>query len=243
MKKRFAVFDLDGTLFRWQLFHELVFELSSMELFPANVSVKLEHTFSQWRGLHATWEEYENEIISAVEGHITSINPTDLEIAAAKVIERSGHKVYAYTARLAKSLKSQGYVLIAMSGSQQEIAEIFAKKHGFDYCVGMVLERTPQETYSGNFERFVVDKKGTLLKEFIIEHNLTLDSSYAVGDSESDSAMLDIVENPIAFNPSSELYESACKKKWPIVIERKDMAYRLEWSESGYTVTYAEELM
>lgn len=242
MKQRFAVFDIDGTLFRWQLFHELVFELSNMGLFPADVSENLEHTFSQWRGLHATWAEYETEIIKAVQGYITTIKPKDLEAAAAVVVERSGHKLYAYTSNLTKTLKKQGYVLIAMSGSQQEIVEIFAKKHGFDFYIGMVLERSADGTYTGNYERFVVDKKGDLLTEFITEHDLTLDGSYAIGDSDGDIPILQIVEHPIAFNPSSELYEVAVTNHWPIVIERKNMAFRLEWKESSYTLTEAEEL-
>lgn len=243
MKQQFAVFDIDGTLFRWQLFHELVFELSSMGLFPDDVSEKLEHTFSQWRGLHATWAEYESEIIKAVQGYITTIKPKDLEKAAAVVVERSGHKLYAYTSNLAKTLKKQGYVLIAMSGSQQEIVEIFAKKHGFDYYIGMVLERSIKDEYTGNYERFVVDKKGSLLTEFIAKHNLSLVDSYAVGDSDGDIPMLEMVEHPIAFNPSSELYEAAIERHWPIVLERKDMAYRLEWQGSGYSLIAAEELL
>lgn len=242
MKQKFAVFDIDGTLFRWQLFHELVFELSSMGLFPTDVSKKLEYTFSQWRGLHATWAEYETEIINAVQGYITTIDPKDLEAAAAVVVERSGHKLYAYTSNLAKSLKKQGYLLIAMSGSQQEIVEIFAKKHGFDYYIGMVLERSAEDTYTGKFERFVVDKKGVLLTNFIAEHDLSLDGSYAVGDSDGDIPMLELVEHPIAFNPSSELYEAAISKHWPIVLERKDMSFRLEWRKSGYVLAETEEL-
>ena len=243
MKRKFAVFDIDGTLFRWQLFHELVFELSSMGLFPADVSERLEQAFLEWRGLHATWHEYESEVIHAVQGSITTIKPSQLELAAEHVVAKSGHKVYAYTSKLASDLKAQGFMLIALSGSQQEIVELFAKRHGFDYYIGLLHERTDGDAYSGNFERFVVDKKGEILREFIEEHGLTLEGSYAIGDSESDAPMLELVEHPIAFNPSSELVVIAQKRHWPIVLERKDMAYRIEWSEGRYIVTEAAEVL
>ena len=233
---RFAVFDIDGTLFRWQLFHELVFELNAHGLFPPDVGKQLEQAFLHWRGLQASWNDYEQEVVTAITSNITNITPRQLEAAAEMVVARSGHKVYAYTANLAKTLKNKGYTLIAISGSQQEIAEIFAKKHGFDYCIGMVHERTETGEFSGNFERFVVDKKGQLLKDFIIQYRLSFAGSYAIGDSASDAAMLELVEHPIAFNPNSELYQIATKHNWPVVIERKNIAYRLERSKHGYAV-------
>lgn len=233
---KFAVFDIDGTLFRWQLFHELVFELNAHGLFPPDVSKRLEQAFLHWRGLQASWNDYEQEVVAAITTNITEITPKQLEAAAELVVARSGHKVYAYTANLAKKLKSEGYLLVAISGSQQEIAEIFAKKHGFDYCIGMVHERTDAGIFSGDFERFVIDKKGQLLQEFVAEKQLSFSDSYAIGDSASDAAMLEIVEHPIAFNPNSELYRTATEHDWPVVIERKNIAYRLERTQSGYAV-------
>ena len=43
--KKIAVFDIDGTLFRWQLFHELVAELGKQGLFPKEVANKVEEKF------------------------------------------------------------------------------------------------------------------------------------------------------------------------------------------------------
>jgi HAD superfamily hydrolase (TIGR01490 family) len=225
--RKFAVFDIDGTLFRWQLFHELVFELSHEGCFPEDVSLKLTQAFAQWRGQSTTWDEYEQQVISAISDNITNIPTKQLEVAAKIVLNKSGNNVHAYTANLAKNLKAKGYYLLALSGSQQEIAEIFAKKHGFDQCIGMVHGRTDAETYSGVIERFVVDKKGTLLKSFVSTNNLSFKDSYGIGDSSSDIPVLELVEHPIAFNPNELLLETAKQNGWDIVIERKNIAYTL----------------
>ncbi len=236
MSQKFAVFDIDGTLFRWQLFHELVFELKDQRLFDAETSIALDKAFIDWRGLKSSWSDYESQVVSAIVNHITQIEPAELERAARRVVAKPGHKVYAYTAQLAKDLKGKGYFLLALSGSQQEIAEIFAKKHGFDACIGMVHERDASGKFTGNYERFVVDRKANIAKEFIEENNLTYTDSYAVGDSAGDIDMLQLVENPIAFNPSQELFDAATTHGWPIVIERKNIAYRLEKGSDGYTL-------
>ena len=59
------------------------------------------------------------------------------------------------------------------------------------------------------------------------KHGASWHDSIAVGDSPSDIAMLELVEKPIAFNPTGDLYELALEKKWPIIVERKNVVYDL----------------
>jgi HAD superfamily hydrolase (TIGR01490 family) len=236
MSKKFAVFDIDGTLFRWQLFHELVFALKDQQLFDADASIALDKAFIDWRGLKSSWSDYESQVVGAIETQISHIEPAELERTARQVVAKSGHKVYAYTANLVKDLKEKGYFLLAISGSQQEIAELFAHKHGFDACIGMVHERDANGKYTGKYERFVVDRKANIAKEYVQNHGLTYADSFAVGDSAGDIGMLELVENPIAFNPSQELFDAATANNWPIVIERKNIAYRLEKGNDGYSL-------
>ena len=54
-----------------------------------------------------------------------------------------------------------------------------------------------------------------------------LEGSTAVGDTESDIPMLEVVGHPIAFNPNTKLAEHAQEKGWRIVVERKDVIYEL----------------
>lgn len=236
MNQKIAVFDIDGTLFRWQLFHELVFELKDQGYLDADAGKSLEQALQDWRGLKASWSDYESQVVHAIEKHIIHINPPDLEKAAKRVVERSGHKVYAYTANLANTLKKQGYFLLAISGSQQEIAELFAAKHGFDACIGMMHAKDTAGKYTGAYERFTFGNKAQIAREFIANNGLTFEDSFAIGDSAGDIDMLEIVSNPIAFNPSQELYDAAIKNGWPIVIERKNVAYRLEKGNDGYVL-------
>jgi HAD superfamily hydrolase (TIGR01490 family) len=241
MKQKVAIFDIDGTLFRWQLFHELVYQLKDMGFFDKTVSARLEDAFLQWRGLTANWSDYENEVVSAIEKSITRIEPYKLEEAAQLVVNKSGHKVYAYTAQLAKELKEKGYFLLAISGSQQEVVELFAKKHGFDACLGLIHERNGNK-FTGQYERFVVNNKLQLAKDFIENHNLDLSGSYGIGDSSSDIPILSMVSNPIAFNPSNELLQAAERNNWPVVIERKNLMYRLEKGNHGYQLAETKVL-
>ena len=47
--KKLAVFDIDGTLFRWQLYHELVFRLKDLGYFNSDDAHELEAALTSWQ--------------------------------------------------------------------------------------------------------------------------------------------------------------------------------------------------
>ena len=155
--KKIAVFDIDGTLFRWQLYHELVFELKKLGYFTGE-ALDLDAALTSWQGRQISWSEYETKVVHVIEHNIATIAPDVLETAAKNVVEASGHKIYNYTAKLLRSLQAEGYFTIAISGSQHEIAEQFATRYGFDECIGSLWERR-DGTYTGHLSREVVGRK------------------------------------------------------------------------------------
>jgi phosphoserine phosphatase len=118
-------------------------------------------------------------------------------------------------------------MLVAISGSPSYMVSKFAKVLGFYEDFGSVYE-------SGNniFTGKVLNKeifldKAFVLKKFLRERKLQADwaNSLAVGDTETDVAMLELVGRPVAFNPNTSLAVQAKDKGWEIVVERKDVVY------------------
>ena len=46
----------------------------------------------------------------------------------------------------------------------------------------------------------VITRKGEILRELVQKYNVSWEGSVAVGDSPSDVAMLELVEQPISYN-------------------------------------------
>lgn len=227
-KQKFAVFDIDGTLFRSGLYREVFYELIKMGILPKEVSEETTRLHREWR--HRThgnaFEEFEEAMVGGFDKWLDKLRISDYEIAAKRVLDKKADNVYVYTINLLKSLQNQGYFTIAISGSQEELVEPFAQKYGFDAALGQKYERG-DEYFTGAIIKTHTGKD-KLVQRFIDAHNLTLDGSYAVGDSNGDAGMLELVEHAIAFNPTFELYEKAHKNGWKIVIERKNISYELE---------------
>lgn len=240
--KRFAVFDIDGTLFRWQLFHEIVFELVESGHLPAKVRHDIEETLLEWRGRKhpGSFHDYEMALVHAFLPHVPTIKVSALEDAADTVIRRCSTHVYMYTRSLIASLRQNRYTIIAVSGSQDEIVQRFAKVWDFDIAVGQVFE-TKNGFYTGAIPggKLLVEQKGNILKKLVKTHELSWKDSIAVGDSLSDAAMLQLVDQPIAFNPNDLLFKVAEENGWKVVIERKNMIYELEPKNGTYLLAHA----
>ena len=132
-----------------------------------------------------------------------------------------------YTRDMARRLKEAGYHLIAISGSPQEILDLFLKPLGFDRAWGTVLAQD-EGRYTGEVLQDPFKNKRQVLEEFLEEADVGLEGSVGVGDTLSDVGFLEMVRTPIAFNPNRRFFEVARQRGWPIVVERKDVIYNLQ---------------
>ncbi|PID32644.1 hypothetical protein CR956_01370 [Candidatus Saccharibacteria bacterium] len=238
--RKVAFFDIDGTLFRWQLYHELIFELKNMEKFSSDEISQIDRAFLGWQSRNKPWREYENTIFDIFEKKLTDISLDDIVLASKKVVERSGHKIHNYTFKLLKDLQKKDYFIVAISGSGQGIVEAFAKLYDIDKCIGHLYEIIDGK-FSGKTKRYTFNRKAEIVREVVESENLTLKDSIAIGDSYGDIGMLELVDNPIAFNPSKELLETAQQNGWKIVIDRKDIAYTLENQNGSIILAKTDE--
>ncbi len=238
--KRFAVFDIDGTLYRWQLYHELVEVLALENTFPHGAYDDIQEKWDAWRSGDLSFGEYEKSVVHTLLDNLPNV-PTDVfEKACDTVVVRSVHKTHAFPRNLLKKLKKQGYFVIAITGTQQELIERFGRHYGFDAVVGAIYERRDGR-FTGNMERMTIGRKPEILRELVEKHGLSWQDSVAIGDSDGDIDLLDIVEKPTAFNPSEGLFKHAKQAGWPIVIERKNIAYKLE--KKGHELVLAETIV
>lgn len=238
--RKLAIFDLDGTLYRWQLYHEVVFALKDKGVFPHDAVRTLDEAFASWNNRQGSFATYERHVVDTLLASLTGISPQMFDEVAREVSERSGRKTYRYTLALIERLKSEGYFLLAVSGSQQEVAELFARKFGFDDCIGSLYEREGDH-FTGKIVRFVPGNKAALIRDYADTHGFTLEHSVAVGDSDGDISMLELVDHPIAFNPNDRLLEAAEQHGWQVVVERKNVALTLEPQPDGrYTLVHTD---
>jgi HAD superfamily hydrolase (TIGR01490 family) len=233
----FAVFDIDGTVIRWQLYH-------AMNDVLARKGIINKQTFEQVRAARMNWKkrssnksfyDYEQILFRVFERELSGISLDELSEAAAEVFSEYKDQVYTYTRDLILTLKAKNYVLFAISGSPDIIIKKLVKYYGFDDFAASKYE-VRNARFTGVID-LPVGKKAVLLQQLIDKHHATIVNSVGVGDSEGDIDMLNMVEQPIAFNPSRQLVRFATKHHWPIIVERKNVIYSLNYHNDEYQLT------
>lgn len=226
--KKVAVFDVDGTIFRSSLLIELVEMLIERDIFPVSVRAVYKRAHDKWFNREGNYEDYVKAVVEAFMRHIKGVSYTDFDEAVKVVVSRNQHRVYRFTRDLVAELKKKDYYLLAISHSPKGVAELFCKKLGFDKVYGVFYELGPTDRFTGNIiDEHLISNKGAILKRAVQKEKLTLTGSIAVGDTESDLPLFEMVEKPICFNPNMALYRHAKRNKWKVVVERKDVIYEL----------------
>ena len=227
--KPVAFFDIDGTLFRSSLLIEVVEQLIKEDVFPADAGDDFLKKLQRWQDREGTYQEYINAVIATFLKHIKGVHYGEFADIGRRVVAVQSKFVYRYTRDLIKSLKADGYHLVAISQSPKTILDEFCEQYGFDKVYGRIYEIGPQDRFTGAItDVHLIENKANIVKRLFDKNaDLTPDRSIAVGDTDGDISLLEQVAEPICFNPNKALYTHAKRQGWQVVIERKDVIYHL----------------
>ncbi len=226
--RKFAVFDLDGTVARTSLYLASVHAMKRRGMLQLEDAATIDTTLKAWlsRDDDNAFEIYSQVTINSLEHALPTIKLAAYNSIVEEVIGNFGKRIYRYTTSLIKGLKTQDYLIFAVSGSELRMVETFCKNYGFDDWVGNRYEH--DDTYFTGKTGTTFKDKQQYIEELMNKHNCTIEDSIAVGDTQGDIQMLEFVKNPIAFNPNKTLYDHAVNVGWKIVVERKNVIYELE---------------
>lgn len=227
-KRRVAVFDVDGTIFRSSLLIQTVNRLIEKGVFPPQMRAVYEREYERWLNREGDYQEYIDAVVRAFVGHLKGVHYSALADAAEELVDEQWKRTYRYTRDLLADLKKRGYFLLAVSHSPKTVLDKFCPKLGFDKTYGLIYDIGPEECFTGEVvDPHLILNKAAIVRRAVEKEHLTLAHSIGVGDTESDIPFLELVAKPICFNPNQKLYRYAKREGWKVVVERKDVVYEL----------------
>lgn len=206
--RKFLVFDIDGTMFRWSLMIHLFLLLIDRGKFPGEIRDHANELHARWKRREggSAFEDYLLYLVDMFEQNIgNGLTSDDLRRAAEDVMKNNGDEVYVFARSLLRSAQEAGYVCIALSHSPQEIVELFGKKWGFDISVGTIMHAREDGRYTGSRD---LPEKPDVLRKIVKRHGLTWEESIGMGNTTSDVGMILETAVPILFNPTVEMDEA-----------------------------------
>ena len=226
--KKVAVFDIDGTVFRSSVIIALVEELIKRGVFPKQAKDIYEKRYLAWLNREGEYQEYIDALVESFVLHVRGVPYGTVADIGKEIMEEHGKRLYRYTRDLIKDLKKEGYYLLAISQSPKLVLDPLCKELGFDKTYGRIYEIGPQDEFTGEVaDVHLIANKANIVRRAVEKEGLTLTGSIGVGDTEGDIPMLEMVERAICFNPNQNLYTYAKRMGWEVVVERKDVIYKL----------------
>lgn len=224
-----ACFDIDGTLFRSSLLIALTDQLIKEDVFPSEARDEFIDAYTAWADRAGTYEEYIDAVVQSFCRHIKGVHYGVLADAGRRVVSVQQRRVYRYTRDLIDVLRTKDYFLAAISQSPKTVLDVFCEVYGFDKVYGRMYDIGPQDRFTGDIiDEVLIADKGAIIRRILDRHeDVTLQGSIAVGDTEGDIPLLEMVERPISFNPNQALYTHAKRRGWEVVVERKDVIYHV----------------
>lgn len=230
-----AFFDIDGTIYREGLITELFKKMIRYELInQSKWHSEVRPAFINWDKRQGDYDTYLLKMVDACSEAVTGTNPIHMEYMAKKVIEQKGDRVYTFSREKIFWHKEQGHKVIAISGSPIELVREMSGKYNMDDYRGTIYKVDKEGNYSGEIiPMWDAKSKEKAIKELIEKYDIDLGKSYAYGDTTGDFAMLKMVGNPFAINPTKELItkimvDEELKAKVNVIVERKDVTYLLD---------------
>lgn len=234
MKNVAAFFDIDGTLYRDSLMVEHFKRLIQTELIDTYLwHNHAKETYLNWAKRQGNYDDYLLEIAEIYVNALIGLDKPSIEFTSNMVIKLKADRVYMYTRSQIEWHKKQGHTIIFISGSPDYLVSKMAKKYGATDHKGTTYI-FKDNLFTGKIvPMWDSQNKDLAMNEFIEKYDIDLSKSYAYGDTNGDVSMFSRVAYPRAINPTKELLSQIksnpeLKEKMEIIIERKDVIYKLD---------------
>ena len=214
-KKTAAFFDVDGTLLKSTIVHcyiwmrslQMPFFLKHLWLIgflPKIVYYLILDSISRTRFNQVFYRNYRG------------LEAAEMKALSVKMFETYMRpKIFAEAVSQIQEHKEQGTAVVLVTGSLDFIIQPIADYLVVDAVLAPQLrEQNGQFTGELTTAPLIGEAKAKAMRNYADQHEISLEESYAYGDSQSDLPMLECVGNPVVVNPGKALRQKALESGW-----------------------------
>ena len=195
-----AVFDLDGTVFKFTVLEQYVSWLCDQQVF-APLSSEIEDAKLTWKrdeNNEANYKDHTNKLVQFFIDQIAGKQTAMLDQAAEIVARQTSYRQWDITRNIINELRPT-HNIVAISLMPEWLMPAFTRDLGFVARLGCTYV-SKEGSFTG--EAYSIDK-GVVYKKYRRGDTGHLD--VAMGDTMGDVPIFRLAKRPVAFNPSFTL--------------------------------------
>ena len=213
--KTVAFFDVDGTLLKSTIVHYYIWMRSAQKPFllkqlwligflPKIVYYLILDRVSRPRFNQVFYRNYRGMNVERIKGLSAEMFEAYLR-----------PKIFSEAVSQIQEHKEQGTAVVLVTGSLDFIVQPIADYLTVDFVLAPQL-REEDGRFTGELttDPLIGEEKAKAIRTYAEQHEISLEESYAYGDSQSDLPMLECVGNPVVVNPGKALREKALASGW-----------------------------
>jgi HAD superfamily hydrolase (TIGR01490 family) len=169
--------------------------------------------------LRGSTDEDTRELRDRISASLAGTRVKDLTRLGADVLAGVLPRIYPRMLALAHEHQDAGRRVYIITAASNELAEMLAQVLALDGGIGSQFSVVKDGVYTGEPTGVFVYRTGKAraIESLAEREGIDLSASYAYSDSESDLPMLQLVGNPVAVNPDSELARVARENGWQVL--------------------------
>lgn len=238
-----AFFDIDGTLVRESILIKHFKKLVKYGIIDEKHWVNtIRPKYEAFERRHGDFDDYLDKVSSVYKDELVGLEKSLIDFTAQQVIDEGGEMVYRYTRDRIQWHKDQGHKVFFISGSPDFLVGKLAKIYNITGFRGTHYDFDENNVFQGDIiQMWDSESKQREFQRIRDEYDIDLSKSYAYGDTNGDFSMLKTMGNAVAINPSGKLLDMIrndddLKEKVDIVIERKDVIYKVKSNVETYRI-------
>jgi phosphoserine phosphatase len=214
---RLAILDADGTLYPGALGIELLRALLASGLCDREKAAPVFDILHRYRAGEVDFATMSVNAYVLFAAALKNCSCVDVARVARETWQRERVRLFPFATELVQILREGGYLPVLISGSPHEIVGLMAEELGITHSHGAIFSRSCG-FYTGEVElaSAVLGNKRLILSTMTSGQEVRLQASLAIGDSLTDSVLLELVGGPVAFEPDPALLSLALDRGWTI---------------------------
>lgn len=210
--KKLALFDIDGVIYKGHSIFDLIQDQEKMGFIQKGLWDIILGLIGRYKSRELNYKEAADQMLLNYSKRLEGKKYNDILNYSFDFIERNKNKIFPYFTNLVSRLQIT-HDLYFITTNFDFMAEAFTKTFGLNGFLSSKIKKENDVIKEG-VELSLGGNKGIVIN---LINKYGDGGSIAVGDSENDSDMLDLVKFPIVMEPDERLVKIAKNKNWQVV--------------------------